>query len=167
MATKNVPQELVDGTDDYSDVVEGNDTVIDFGNVEDSNLLPAGEVVGSVVTATPGTSKKGEPKIDLRIKIEDAISDFGEAKVVGRSLFETLSFSPNALSITKQRLVGLGLPPTFRGSIADIAEAILHSTAQFTIGVEPSTAIDPATNEPYPPRNRIKRIKRYDANDGL
>ena len=163
MAKNATHDAQVEPQDDYAEVEAGEaGGVIDFGGVSDSNVFPVGEYVMTVAAAVPGVSKKGQPKMDVRFKIEEVPAD-GDSSLVGRTHFETFSFSPNALGITKQRLVALGMSPSFRGGLPEIAETILHATAVVVLGVETSTEIDATTNEPYPPKNRIKRIKRATA----
>jgi hypothetical protein len=129
------------------DMTEG--FVVDFSDIADLGPVDPGTYVASIVKATPGMSQSGNPKIDVSWKIE-------EGDYEGRQVFDTLSFHPNALSITKAKLLNMGFPEDFSGAIDP--EDLLGITATLTVTIEKSTAINDETGEPYPPRNRVTRI---------
>ena len=122
---------------------------IDFSDVKGFDPIPAGEYVGSVVYAQEGTSQSGNPKIDIRWKIES-----GEFE--GRQIFDTLSFHPNALFRVKQALQAFGYEDDFSGEVDP--SALIGETAALVVTIEQSNGVD-ANGEPYKPRNSVKKIK--------
>lgn len=131
------------------DMTAEGDFVVDFSEIADLGPIPAGQYVASVVTAKPGSSQSGHPKIDLAWRIE-------EGEYENRQIFDTLAFHPNALAITKRKLLNMGFPEDFSGELTP--DDLVGITATLTVTIEQSTQINPATNEPYDPRNRITRI---------
>ena len=75
---------------------------------------------------------------------------------MNRRVFDTISFHENALPYTKEKLKGLGLGD-FSGTVQDLAELLLGHDVVIAVGIQESDQIDPNTNEPYPPRNSVKR----------
>jgi hypothetical protein len=130
------------------DMTEGG-MAIDFSDVPDLGPVPNGTYEASVVSAKPGVSNSGYPKIDVAWKVED-----GEYE--GRQIFDTIAFHPNALPMTKRKLLNMGFPEDFSGEIE--TEDLLGITAHLVVTVEQSTQINPDTGEPYDPRNKINRI---------
>jgi len=122
---------------------------MDFSQVADLGPIPGGVYDASIVKATPGMSLSGHPKIDLAWKVE-------EGEFEGRQIFDTLAFHPNALPMTKRKLLNLGFPEDFSGEIDP--EDLIGVTATLTVSIEKSTEINPDTSEPYDPRNRVNRI---------
>jgi hypothetical protein len=123
---------------------------IDFSEIKGMELLPDGWYNASIVSAKPGVSQNKNPKMDLRWKIEGGEHD-------GRQLFDTLTFSPESLWRVKLTLQALGFPKDFKGAVQP--EDLLGLTAAIHVSVESGKQIDPATNEPYPPRNRVDRVR--------
>ncbi len=130
------------------DMTEGGFSV-DFSEIADLGPIPGGIYEASIVSAKPGQSQSGYPKIDTAWKVEEG--DFE-----GRQVFDTLAFHPNALPMTKRKLLNLGFPEDFTGEIDP--EDLIGVTATLTVTKEQSTQINPETGEPYPVRNRVSRI---------
>lgn len=126
---------------------------IDFSQVQGLEPVEAGTYLASIVSAEEGMSKSGNPKIDVRWKIDESEAE----GVAGRQIFDTLSFHPDALWRTKLTLQALGFPKDFSGDIE--VEDLLSRDATITVSIEDSEQTDPATGEPYPPRNRIMRVR--------
>lgn len=141
--------DVVDMTD------EGDSFVVDFSEIADLGPVPQGAYVASVVSARPGTSGSGYPKIDMSWKVE-------EGEFEGRQIFDTLAFHPNALPMTKRKLLQLGFPEDFTGSISP--EDLIGINATLQISVKQSDQINPDTGEPYDPRNRVNKITGGDLN---
>jgi hypothetical protein len=123
--------------------------VIDFTQVEDLKPLPRDWYLASIVEAKEGVSKQNNAKIDLRWKVE-------EGEFEGRNIFDTITFTQKALFRVKATLKGLGYPEDFSGEI--VPEDLVGKTARILVDIEQSTQIDPESGEPYPPRNRIKKV---------
>lgn len=123
---------------------------IDFTTVEGLEPIEEGSYNATIVNAEVGMSKQDQPKIDLRWKIDDG------QEHAGRQIFDTLSFHPEALWRTKLALQALGFANDFSGEVE--TEDLLNRSATIRVTIEPSTQIDPATGEPYPPRNRVTRV---------
>lgn len=134
---------MVDLTD------SGEGFVVDFSEIADLGPVPQGTYVASVVTARPGVSGSGHPKIDMGWKIE-------EGDYEGRQVFDTLAFHPKALPMTKRKLLQLGFPEDFSGTIE--AEDLIGINASIVVSIRQSQQINPDTGEPYDPRNVINKI---------
>jgi hypothetical protein len=102
-----------------------------------------------IVAAEVGESKKGFAKIDLRWKVL-------EGEFEGRQIFDSMSFHPDALWKTKAVLKALNFPDDFAGEVGP--EDLLNRQATVYVSVE-TGRIDPATQEPYPDRNRVVKVK--------
>ena len=126
---------------------------IKFDEVQGLEPVPAGTYLASVTKATEGISKKDNPKIDLQWTIENE----DEPKLNGRIIFDTMVFTEKALFRVKQVLEAGGFDEDFDGDVGE--EDFLGITAILIVDIESSTQIDEATGEPYPPRNRVKRVK--------
>lgn len=131
------------------DMTESGGFSVDFSEIADMGPIPGGVYEASIVSAKPGVSQSGNPKIDIAWKVE-------EGQYEGRQVFDTLSFHPNALPMTKRKLLNLGFPEDFSGEIS--AEDLVGTTATITVTIEQSTQINPDTGQPYDPRNRVSRI---------
>lgn len=129
---------------------------IDFSAVPDLGPLPAGQYDASIVTAKPGMSQSGNPKIDVAWRVEG-----GEYE--GRQIFDTLSWHPNAIAITKKRLRDLGFDENFSGAISP--EDLIGISALLTVTIQESDQVNPETGENYEPRNRVSRIAGGNAGD--
>lgn len=124
---------------------------INFDEVQSSfDPIPTGQYLATITNAEEGESQSGNAKIDIQWKVEE-----GEHE--GRIVFDTLVWHEKALWRVKQTLLAVGFPKDYRGEIG--AEDLLGHTAAIAVSIEESTQIDPATGEPYPPRNRVKRVK--------
>lgn len=143
-------KDSVDLTDDAS---EG--FVVDFSEIADLGPVPMGTYVASVVTARPGISGSGHPKIDMSWKVE-------EGEFEGRQIFDTLAFHPKALPMTKRKLLQLGFPEDFSGNIE--AEDLIGINATLAVSIRQSAQINPDTGEPYDPRNVINKVMDGDLN---
>jgi len=154
--------EFVEETDEFAnegleeaDTSEGlEDEEVDLGTIETPKPLERGWQRLTIVSAVPGMSK-GQPakngkaatpparKIEIRVKVEGGRYD-------GRNIFDTLSFAPGALPYTKVALTGLGIDPRAKLRVSDIAEQLLHHTAEGFVDVQPASG-------EYEARNRIRR----------
>ena len=123
---------------------------IDFSQVEDLKPIPQGTYLASVVEAKPGVSQNQNPKIDLRWKIE-------EGEFENRNVFDTLTFTVKALGRVKSTLMALDFPADFQGEVNP--DDLVGKTAYIVVDIEASEQVNPETGEPYPPRNRVKRVK--------
>lgn len=138
------------------DVVDMTAFEVDFSEIKDLGPVSPGTYNASIVTAKPGMSQTGNPKIDVAWSIV-------EGEYENRRIFDTLSFHPNALPITKGKLRGIGFPDDFSGGIDP--EDLVGVSATLIVTIQKSTAVNPDTGEPYPDRNRISRIIEGDAGD--
>lgn len=135
------------------------DINVDFSEVkDDGGVFPPGKYMCTVSSAVAGRSKAGQPKIDVRYMIEGGEFD-------QRQILDTISFHPNKLAYTKRILAALGLDMSrpITGKLGELAETILGSRCLVITEVEQSTANDPDTGEPYPPRTRVKSVKKANA----
>jgi len=123
---------------------------IDFSAVQGLEPLPVGRYPATVISAVEGLSKAGNPKIDLQWKI-------ASGKYEGRIVFDSLVFTPQTLFRVKGSLVGLGFPKNFKGNVGP--QDLVGKNAELVLDIEASTQLDESTGEPYPPRNRVKKIK--------
>ena len=103
----------------------------------------------SVKEAKTGVSKSGNEKIDLQWQIE-------EGPFTGRIIFDTLVWHEKALFRVKQTLIAFGYEENFSGNVE--AEDLIGNSALLVVDIEESTQLDD-TGEPYPPRNRVRRVK--------
>ena len=123
---------------------------IDFSSVQGLDPIPVGQYAATITEATETTSKAGNAMINLKWKIQGG-------KFADRMIFDTLVFAPQTLFRAKAALLGLGFPKTFKGSVGP--QDLIGKSAQITVDIEASTQLDPDTNEPYAPRNRVKKIR--------
>lgn len=122
---------------------------IDFSNVKGLDPIPQGSYTAEIVHAEAGVSQSGNPKIELRYKVVGGDYD-------GRLVFDSLSFHPDALWRTKLNLTALGFPKDFSGDIEP--SDLIGRQAVLSVTIEESRGND-ADGEPYPPRNRIVKVK--------
>ena len=122
---------------------------IDFSKVQGPEPVDIGTYTATIVKAESGTSKAGNEKIDIQWKIEGGKNE-------GRVVFDTLTFTEKALFRVKATLSALGYPKNFRGDVKP--ETLVGKTAKITVDIQAGNGVDPETGEPYPPRNRIKKI---------
>lgn len=122
---------------------------IDFASVKGLEPLPVGTYPATVIKAEETTSKKGNLMLNLQWKIEGGKFD-------GRIVFDSLVFAPQSLFRVKQALQGLGFPKHFNGNVGP--QDVVGKSAVLTLDIEASTQVDD-DGEPYPPRNRIKKVR--------
>ncbi len=122
---------------------------IDFSEIADLGPVPVGQYEASIVSAKPGVSNSGYPKLDVAWKIEEG--DFEN-----RQIFDTFAFHPNALPITKRKLIELGFPDDFDGALDPEDFLGIHGT--LVVVIQQSDQINEATGERYDPRNRVQRV---------
>lgn len=125
---------------------------IDFSKIEGIKPVPAGEYPATIVAADDGLSQNDNEKIDVQWRL-----DTGEKETDGRIVFEPLTFTEKTLWRVKKTLTALGFDSKFSGDVT--GEMLVGKQAIIVVDIEPSTKIDPETDEPYPPRNRVKRVK--------
>jgi len=126
---------------------------IDFSKVKGLEPLPVGTYTATVAAATEGVSKKGNAKIDLQWKVNGGPSD-------GRIIFDTLTFTDAAMFRVKNTLKAMGFPADFKGNVE--AGDMLDKTCILIVDIDASGQLD-EEGEPYPPRNRVKKIKPVSA----
>ena len=124
---------------------------VDFSQAVEFEPLPAGSYAVQCAGCKASTSKKGFPKWDWNWKVV-------EGEFEKRQIFDSISFHPNALGRTKAVLKGLGIDTQGRQKLSPSQVVNMYAIARVVI--EPSTMVDPDTGELYPPRNRIKSLKR-------
>jgi hypothetical protein len=122
---------------------------IDFSKVQGLEPVAPGSYTATIVKAEAGQSKAGNEKIDLQWKVEGGKED-------GRIIFDTLTFTEKAMFRVKATLISLGFPKNFRGNVKP--DELVGKTAKITVDIQPGNGVDPETGEPYPARNRIKKI---------
>lgn len=128
--------------------------VIDFSDIEDFKPVDEGIYEAEIIQAEGAVSKAGFPKISMQWRITEGENE-------NRRIFHDLSFHPKAMFATKAVLMGLGFDDTFKGNV--VPEELIGLNAIITVSVESSGAINPQTNEPYPPRNNVKRVQQSGA----
>jgi hypothetical protein len=122
---------------------------IDFSTVVGLEPLPVGRYPAIIAAATEGTSHAGNAKIDLQWKIVGG-------KYADRIIFDSLVFTPQTAFRVKGTLVQLGFAKNFKGNVG--SQDLIGKTAEIVLEIEASTQIDESTGEPYPPRNRVKKV---------
>lgn len=122
---------------------------INFAEVKGLEPVPVDTYLATIVNAEDGVSQSGNPKIDLQWKLE-------EGPFEGRIVFDVLTFHPKALFRVKQTLTGLGFDKNFSGNVE--GADLLGKSAMIIVDIEQSTQLD-EDGEPYPPRNRVKKVK--------
>jgi len=124
---------------------------IDFSEVKGLEPIPPGNYLATIVKAEEGVSQKGNPKIDLQWKVVDEEGNFD-----GRIVFDTLTFTEKALFRVKSTLRAVGFDKDFSGEID--CDDLIGESAMLLVEIEASGQISP-DGEPYPPRNRIRKVK--------
>jgi hypothetical protein len=122
---------------------------IDFTQVQSLDPLPDGIYNVEIVSAQEGSSKTGNPKIDIRWKVTDGAYE-------GRQIFDSMSFHRDALWRTKKTLQALGFDDDFNGEVT--SDMLISRQATVTVITEHSNQVDPTTGEPYPDRNKVTRV---------
>lgn len=124
---------------------------IDLTEVKGLTPMDPGTYVATIVSAKEGiAASSGFPKMDLRWKIEGGKYD-------GRQIFDVMSFKPEALWRVKSTLMALGFPKDFSGELTP--EDLIGKTATVVVTISQESEVDPETGDPYPPRNRISKVK--------
>lgn len=126
---------------------------IKFDDVQGLEPIPAGIYLATVTKATEGVSKADNEKIDLQW----TVSNDEDPKTDGRIIFDTMVFTEKALFRVKQVLEAGDFEDDFDGDVGE--DDFMGITAMLVVDIETSTQEDPATGEPYPDRNRVKRVK--------
>lgn len=156
----NKPMPILE--DDSERVTDGDESDGFFIDMESivTELIPAGTKVFAVIqTAERSTSSAGNPMMKLRWKIEDP----NAGNFDGKSVFDTLVWSPNTMEIVKRALIAFGFDQRLKTRVTP--DALQGRGCMITIGIQyDETKIDPNTNEPYEPRNVVKSYKRHTAN---
>lgn len=144
---------FVDADLDMGGVELGADGAIevDFESAKGFELVPGGYYVAKCTAITPGKSSSGYPKWDWRWQII-------EGEHAKRIIFDTLAFHPNSMGRTKTVLRNLGVNTAGKRKLSP--SEVLNTVARIRVDIQNSTQIDPDTQEPYPPRNRIKSFKK-------
>ena len=124
--------------------------VIDFSEVKGIEPMPIGRYPATIIEATEGLSKNQNVKIEIRWKIVGGKYD-------GRIVFDSFVFTPQTLFRVKNTLLGLGFSKTFNGNIGP--GDLIGKSAELVLEIDASTQLDEDTGEPYPPRNRVKKVK--------
>ena len=122
---------------------------INFADVKGLEPVPVGTYLATITHAEEGLSKSDNPKIDLRWKLE-------EPPYEGRIVFDVMTFHPKALFRVKATLTALGWPKNHSGNVE--AADLLGKTAMIIVDIEQQTQLD-EDGEPYPARNRVKKVK--------
>lgn len=126
---------------------------IDFTTVKALEPVPVGVYNATIIEAIEGLSNNQNPKIDMKWRIEGG-------KMDGRVIFDALTFTPQTLFRVKATLLGLGFPKEWKGDVT--TDLLVGKSAQITVDIQQSTQVD-ETGEPYPPRNRIKKVRPLNA----
>lgn len=118
----------------------------------------------TVKEAKPGTSAKNNPTITVRWHIDTS----DDPANVGKALFDTLTFTPNAMWKITALLSAAGIDtsswsgkPFTPAALQEIAEALLGETLVVRTKVQVSTQLNPATGEPYPSRANVTGYQPY------
>lgn len=133
--------------------------IVDFSEVKGAEPIPSDVYECAIETSEYRTSKTGNPKISVGWKVLDG-------PYAGRMVFDDISFAPNALPVTKSKLVGMGFDPNIQLDPEEFAPDLIGVTALVKVEIETSTDINPETGEVYDPRNRVRRIKKMQADVG-
>jgi hypothetical protein len=131
-------------------VFDENMFAINLAEIPDENAPIEGTFSAVIAKATAGRSQKGNPKIDLHWKIED------EGPFHNRRVFDTLTFTEKALFRIRDLLLAIGESKNFDGVVTP--DLLFGSRADIVVFMDAGNGqIDPQTNEPYPPRPKIKK----------
>jgi hypothetical protein len=124
---------------------------IDFSQVEGLKPIEPQRIAFNIESADAGVSQSGYGKVTCKLRIEEPEG------VKGRVVFDTFSFHPNALPFTKEKLMALGLGD-FSGDPQGLAEELLGESGVAAVGIDQNAEnINPDTQEPYGPRNSVKK----------
>jgi len=123
---------------------------IDFSNVKGLEPIPVGAYTASITSAERKTSQAGNEMINLQWKVSGGKYD-------GRIVFDSMVFTEKTLWRVKAALIALGYSKTFSGEVDP--DQLVGKTATILVEIEVGRGTDQETGEPYPDRNRVRRIK--------
>lgn len=134
--------------------------VIDFTAIKSTSDLPDAltNFPATIVHSQPGLSQAREWKIDLRWRID-------EGPFEGTMVFDNISFAPGALSMTKQKLIGIGLPADFTGTPNEIAAELLGSSAIIAVSKDKDKGKKDDNGEPYRLQHRVRSTRPIGSTD--
>jgi hypothetical protein len=112
-----------------------------------------------IVEANPGMSESGNPKIDLKLEIQDN-PDFE-----GRTFYDTITFTVNdpsnyAMQKAKAFLVVMGFDPDDESAQIN-PELWLGEIVAGRVKTNLKTKVNPATGTPYAPRPQVNEYMPY------
>lgn len=149
----DAPQSETAESQDFSDTQGEIDLDIDLTQIKGAELLPDGEYVFEVEQAKTGRSKNGNPKITLQLKVV-------EGSFQDQKHFEDLTLiSGYAGELALTALEALGIPRDFKGNLREALSGVIGTRIIANVGTQASKAINPETKQPYPPRNRLSKVK--------
>jgi len=128
--------------------------IVDFSNIAGPEPLPVGEYLAKVVHAEEGLSAAQQSKIDLQWEV------IAPEEYAGRRVFQLLSFHPDAVSRTKQMLIGMGFDRAYQGEVN--AQSMMDRECAITLVIEAGKPMPEGEGEPgetYPDRNKVKKIR--------
>lgn len=123
---------------------------IDFSTVKGLEPIPVAAYTATIVQADETTSKAGNTMINIQWKVSGGKYD-------GRIIFDSWVFTEKTLYRVKANMIALGFPKTFKGAVDP--NLLVGKSATIIVEIEQSSQIDDSTGEPYPPRNRVRRVK--------
>jgi hypothetical protein len=124
---------------------------IDFSEVKDLEPIPNGAYEAEIVYAQEGMSKSANPKIDLRWKVLTG-------EYMGRQVFDTMAFHPNALFRVKNTLKSLGWDISKPGAQEISGADLVGLQCIIVVTTDVSSGTD-ENGDPYPPRNKVSKTK--------
>src|SRR5260221_12777666 len=95
------------------DLLVGGDVESETIDFDKADIQPSGKLVLSVKKAVAGTSKEKNLKITLHLNVDEVVE--GDPELVGRTVFEDLTFTKSAAFRVKQaaKALGVSLPSPF------------------------------------------------------
>lgn len=123
---------------------------INFADVQGLEPIPVGVYSATIVEAAEATSKAGNTMINIQWKVSGGKFD-------GRIIFDQMVFSQKSMYRVKAALLALDFPKNFKGNVNP--DELIGKSASLVVEIENSTQVDPDTGEPYPPRNRVRKVK--------
>lgn len=130
---------------------------INLAGIKDTPI-PDGVYHVNITAAKAGLTQKGDPKLDVVIKIAEGSEE-------GRAVYDTLTISADpdsfAMRKLKQLLIACGYDPNFNDPDFNPESLIGETvTAKLRMG-KPSTEIDKSTGQPYPARVGVVEYSPY------
>ena len=128
--------------------MSNEDIVFNMGGVEarDFEPLPADMYLVKVEKVVADTSKAGNPKWDLQLRVtQDHYNN--------RVIFDTLTFTENSLSVVKSKLLVLN------PELAESTQLNFATDGEKLIGAEAIVRVAIQHNEGYAPQNRVTSYK--------